>query len=1066
VGSVTDALQVSSFSNIGVQVRDRGVVAPGSSICSSIPTSVLSSGFGCLSGTSMASPHVAGLAALVKQAKPNVTVAEMKAAVRTTSAPYVSDTRNFTVQRYDPASQTYYADPVVGSITNLPLIDAWSAIGAATTDQGELRGRLYDVTTGQQVALPNVNATASLSSSNQVSGPAQITSTLTTDAQGDYRLRLAAGSWTAQVSYTNYLPTTTNADTVTTNGSTTLDVDIEVPRGSVDGVIDQSAGPFSSVAITLQPTGSTAHAATTISVDPLPGDGAFSLPDIRVGTWSLTAVSGDYVSDPIDVTVTSGAATAIVNPIAMIQQVGTLAGTVTDSLTGLGLSGQAILIGTPLGVVGTRTPLDARVTFGAGGTFSVAGVRSGEWAIDFEVPNYDTLQENVTIATGQTTNVSVALDPKPGVVQGSVSDPSATASVGTQNVVIDENINLTLAPDVPSPERSTMTLSQSLAASGGSFSITNVVPGDWTLNGTVFGYEPLPSTSVSVSPNGTADVGLLSLVRRTAVAVASPASGTAAGGTEVTIYGKHLTGTTGVSFGGVAADPSTITVIDDTEITVRTPAVAAATVNVVVTTPIGSSTETVAFTFTAVSAPAPTPAPAPAPVVGGGGGGGGPSPATSVIAPSPTGSAKVDVGLSFGTVKLALSGVSGSGDVTVTPKAGKPSSDSLGVIIPGYWLEISTTISDFGTAEVCAPIETTNLSAYNLTIDDLRLFHWDNGVRTDITTSIDTKNLRVCGVASSFSPFAVGALQTRRVAGLDRYETASAVSSEEFSPGVNMAFVVTGEKFPDALAAGAAAGRLGGPVLLTRFGSLPTSTRSELQRLRPKRVLVVGGPAVVSDAVLAEIRDVVGAVSVERVWGSDRFETSAELSAQTVAVAGGTVYVGSGLGFTEILAASAAAGRDDAPLLLVAGTGPLARVPTGVARELQRLRPTKIVIVGGSMLVSPAVVESVRALAPSANITQVGGADAYDTAAKIARTFSPGGTVYVATGEVFADGLAGGAVAAVKRSAMVMVPARGDLASYIGTALGLLRPQRIVVLGGSAAIDYGVENAVARYLPG
>ncbi|MDA3011763.1 MAG: cell wall-binding repeat-containing protein, partial [Actinomycetota bacterium] len=427
--------------------------------------------------------------------------------------------------------------------------------------------------------------------------------------------------------------------------------------------------------------------------------------------------------------------------------------------------------------------------------------------------------------------------------------------------------------------------------------------------------------------------------------------------------------------------------------------------------------------------------------------------------------ASVQVGLAFGTVKLGFSGLGGSGSVTVTPKAGKPSTDAGGIVLPGYWLDISSSVSEFESVEVCAPIETSNLTSYGLTKDQLRLFHWENNVRKDVTTRVDVANNRVCGVASSFSPFAVGALKTTRVAGLDRYETAAKLSASSFTSGVAVAYVVTGEKFPDALAAGAAAGRSGGPVLLTRLKSLPSVTVTELKRLAPKRVIVVGGTAVVSDLVIDAIKSTVGNVPVERVWGQDRFETAAQLSQRTFSGTNGIVYVGSGLGFTEILAGAAAAGRDKAPLLLVPGTGPNAGLPLSVAFELKRLNPSAVVVLGGSGLVGSSIVDSIKKTVPDAAIDQIGGVDGYDTAAKVARRFVSGGTVYVATGAVFADGLAGGAAAATRGHPMVMVPPSGSLPNGIGLALAQLRPQRVVVLGGTAAIARDIENAVATYLP-
>lgn len=64
----------SSFSNYGVDSID--VAAPGSSILSTVPTWYSSSagvGYGSLSGTSMASPHTAGVVALIKAIHPDFT---------------------------------------------------------------------------------------------------------------------------------------------------------------------------------------------------------------------------------------------------------------------------------------------------------------------------------------------------------------------------------------------------------------------------------------------------------------------------------------------------------------------------------------------------------------------------------------------------------------------------------------------------------------------------------------------------------------------------------------------------------------------------------------------------------------------------------------------------------------------------------------------------------------------------------------------------------------------------------------------------------------------------------
>lgn len=85
VGSTTDADAVSSFSNVAT-IMD--VFAPGSSINSSI----VGGGFANFNGTSMATPHVAGAWAVLKQISPSATVTDVLDALTSTGVS-VTDSR-------------------------------------------------------------------------------------------------------------------------------------------------------------------------------------------------------------------------------------------------------------------------------------------------------------------------------------------------------------------------------------------------------------------------------------------------------------------------------------------------------------------------------------------------------------------------------------------------------------------------------------------------------------------------------------------------------------------------------------------------------------------------------------------------------------------------------------------------------------------------------------------------------------------------------------------------------------------------------------------------------------
>lgn len=96
-----------------------------------------------------------------------------------------------------------------------------------------------------------------------------------------------------------------------------------------------------------------------------------------------------------------------------------------------------------------------------------------------------------------------------------------------------------------------------------------------------------------------------------------------------------------------------------------------------------------------------------------------------------------------------------------------------------------------------------------------------------------------------------------RLGGVDRFATAALVSSTFFSKATSVV-VANGLNFPDALSGGPAAARLNAPMLLVRPTVNPSPTATELGRLRPMRVLVLGQTPSVSDGVMQQLRGVLG----------------------------------------------------------------------------------------------------------------------------------------------------------------------------------------------------------------
>lgn len=200
---------------------------------------------------------------------------------------------------------------------------------------------------------------------------------------------------------------------------------------------------------------------------------------------------------------------------------------------------------------------------------------------------------------------------------------------------------------------------------------------------------------------------------------------------------------------------------------------------------------------------------------------------------------------------------------------------------------------------------------------------------------------------------AVPSRTVTRLSGPDRYATSAAVSAT-FTPGVAVAFLANGEDFPDALSGASVAGMRGGPILLTTPGSLPEVVSAELARLRPQRLIVLGGVGAVSEEVAnaaAAAAAAGAAVPIDRISDSDRYGTSAQVSARTFAPGVPVVYLASGVDFPDALSGGAAA--RGAPVLL---TRPGA-LSASVALELMRLKPGRIVVLGGTGAVSGVAAE-------------------------------------------------------------------------------------------------------------
>jgi putative cell wall-binding protein/uncharacterized protein YkwD len=307
------------------------------------------------------------------------------------------------------------------------------------------------------------------------------------------------------------------------------------------------------------------------------------------------------------------------------------------------------------------------------------------------------------------------------------------------------------------------------------------------------------------------------------------------------------------------------------------------------------------------------------------------------------------------------------------------------------------------------------------------------------------------GRYASAPPTAPGTVT--RIAGADRFATSALISANAFPAGASTVYVASGADFPDALSAAALAGAAGGPLLLVARDSVPASILTELRRLSPDRIVVAGGPGVVSEAVLTTLRTVT--TNVDRVFGRDRHDTARQLALDAYGITGSPVaFIVAGSGYADALAAGPAAASVDAPVLLIAGTDSV--VDAATLEVLAQLGTTSIVIVGGTGVVRESIRVSLEA--EGFAVERFAGSDRYSTASLLATAyFSTATTAYLATGQGFADALSGGAAAGAAGAPLYTThPTCVSVPPH--TALRAQDPAQIFLLGGLGSLRPAVAG--------
>lgn len=317
----------------------------------------------------------------------------------------------------------------------------------------------------------------------------------------------------------------------------------------------------------------------------------------------------------------------------------------------------------------------------------------------------------------------------------------------------------------------------------------------------------------------------------------------------------------------------------------------------------------------------------------------------------------------------------------------------------------------------------------------------------------------------------------QRLSGNDRYDTMGEIVDAAYPDSQGGTVIVaSGDNFPDALASSGLAGLATAPVILTNSYRLSARADGQISRLKPEKVVVVGGKSAVSDSVVNQIeKRVARKAKIVRISGDTRRDTANEIFAQAKKQvdanwADDTAIIATGENFTDALSISAYAQKNKYPVFLSGKSG----LDASTVKDIKGYGFTNIVIAGGSAAVPNSVIAQLKSAGVSeSNIVRLGGATRYQTSLEIAKyAYNNGasvlhpGTPVFATGENFPDALAGGVLAAEKGAPLLLVSpdtaVNHDALNWINSTD--VFDNTAYVLGGTDAVSETVSADIASVL--
>ncbi|HBF0342976.1 cell wall-binding glycosyl-hydrolase Cwp19 [Clostridioides difficile] len=265
-------------------------------------------------------------------------------------------------------------------------------------------------------------------------------------------------------------------------------------------------------------------------------------------------------------------------------------------------------------------------------------------------------------------------------------------------------------------------------------------------------------------------------------------------------------------------------------------------------------------------------------------------------------------------------------------------------------------------------------------------------------------------------------VKVEKLRGDERYDTAVAISKKGWATNSDTVVLVNGYSIVDGITSTPLATSNDAPILLVNKDNIPTSTKNELKRLNPSKVILIGGNNSIGDKVESEIKDTLSNVSINRVGGSDRYSTSLMIAKELVKTNPvEKLYITSGTGEADSLSIASKAGEEKQPIVLVSKDN----VSDEVYNWISDLKVKDAYFIGGNLSISDSVINKLdKVITNDVSKNRIAGENREETNGKVIQKFYPNAeysSMFVSKSNQLVDALTSGPLAAKLKSPVVML---------------------------------------------